>query len=202
MRGRRQSSAFPGPSERTSTMGSHAASSVIDKRQTRPRDESATEFLRDFPALVALSRLAVPILAVDDKGVIEFANDAFAQMVGYSRDELVTMTAQSLVACIRAPGAKVVSVLREHATTPSSHPSLYRHSTAARRRLDDAGVDQRLGPDPRQREIGGCGVHRFDRDLLAHIALRRTPAWPVNGGFRYHRSRAENSQVGCAILPT
>ncbi|MGA9493966.1 MAG: PAS domain-containing protein [Mycobacterium sp.] len=98
-------------------MGSHAASSVIDKRQTRPRDESATEFLRDFPALVALSRLAVPILAVDDNGVIEFANDAFAQMVGYSRDELVTKTAQSLVACIRAPGAKVVSVLREHANT-------------------------------------------------------------------------------------
>ncbi|BBX45706.1 hypothetical protein GCM10009641_50960 [Mycobacterium cookii] len=98
-------------------MGSHTATSVIDKRQTRPRDESATDFLRDFPALVALSRLAVPILAVDDSGAIEFANEAFAAMVGHSCDELVTMTAQSLVACIQVPGAKVVSVLREHANT-------------------------------------------------------------------------------------
>ena len=69
-------------------MGSESASSVTDKRHGRPRDESAAEFLREFPALLALSRLPVPILAVDDAGEISFANEAFAAMVGYSREDL------------------------------------------------------------------------------------------------------------------
>lgn len=98
-------------------MSSQTALSVFDKRRRRPRGESATEFLRDFPALVALSRLAVPILAVDDDGAIEFANESFAVMVGHPRDELLTMTAQYLVACTPIPGTGVVSVLREHANT-------------------------------------------------------------------------------------
>lgn len=96
-------------------MTSQTASTIIDKRQRRPRGESATEFLRDFPALVALSRLAVPILAVDDKGAIEFANEAFAAMVGYSSEELVTMTAQSLAPCVPALGSGVVAALRAYA---------------------------------------------------------------------------------------
>ncbi|MGA8330561.1 MAG: PAS domain-containing protein [Mycobacterium sp.] len=96
-------------------MGSQTAAPITDKRKRRPRDESATEFLRDFPALVALSRLAVPILAVDNKGSIEFANEAFAAMVGHSREELVRMTAQTLAPCIPAPCSGVVAALRAYA---------------------------------------------------------------------------------------
>src|SRR3984885_15884198 len=98
-------------------MGSQSALSVTDKRRGRPRDESATEFLRGFPALLALSRLPVPILAVDDAGEIAFANEAFAAMVGHSREELVSMTAQSLVVCFTPPDTGVVAVLREHANS-------------------------------------------------------------------------------------
>ena len=98
-------------------MGAQPAVSVTDKRRGRPRDESATEFLRDFPALLALSRLPVPILAVDDSGVIAFANQAFAAMVGHSREDLTSMTAQSLVICIEEPASGVVAILREHANT-------------------------------------------------------------------------------------
>jgi PAS domain S-box-containing protein len=98
-------------------MGSQSVSDVSDKRRGRPRDESATEFLRDFPALLALSRLPVPILAVDDAGEIAFANDAFAAMVGYSREQLATMTAQSLALCIAPADSGVVAVLREHANS-------------------------------------------------------------------------------------
>jgi PAS domain S-box-containing protein len=98
-------------------MGSQSALSVTDKRRGRPRDESATEFLRDFPALLALGRLPVPILAVDDAGEISFANEAFAAMVGYSREDLATMTAQSLVLCIARADSGVVAVLREHANS-------------------------------------------------------------------------------------
>ena len=98
-------------------MGSQSVSPVSDKRRGRPRDESATEFLRDFPALLALGRLPVPILAVDDAGEISFANDAFAAMVGHSREDLATMTAQSLVVCIAPADSGVVAVLREHANS-------------------------------------------------------------------------------------
>ena len=98
-------------------MGSQSALSVTDKRRGRPRDESATEFLRDFPALLALGRLPVPILAVDDAGEISFANEAFAAMVGYSREDLATMTSQSLVVCIAPTDSGVVAVLREHANS-------------------------------------------------------------------------------------
>jgi PAS domain S-box-containing protein len=98
-------------------MSSPLVSSAAEKRRGRPRDESATEFLRGFPALLALSRLPVPILAVDDAGEIAFANEAFAAMVGHSREELVSMTAQSLVVCFKSPDTGVVAVLREHANS-------------------------------------------------------------------------------------
>jgi PAS domain S-box-containing protein len=98
-------------------MASQSLPDVDDKRHGRPRDESATEFLRDFPALLALSRLPVPILAVDDGGEIAFANEAFAAMIGYSREDLATMTAQSMVACISTTDSGVVAVLRERANS-------------------------------------------------------------------------------------
>jgi PAS domain S-box-containing protein len=98
-------------------MGLQSASLAADQRQGRPRGESATEFLRDFPALLALSRLPVPILAVDDSGSIEFANEAFTTMVGYSRDELFSMNTQSLVDCFIAPDGGTVAALRNYANT-------------------------------------------------------------------------------------
>jgi PAS domain S-box-containing protein len=98
-------------------MSSLAESVLTEQRQGRPRGESATEFLRDFPALLALSRLPVPILAVGDGGEIEFANAAFAAMVGHSRQDLLSMTAQSLVDRLIPSNSGVVAALREHANT-------------------------------------------------------------------------------------
>jgi PAS domain S-box-containing protein len=98
-------------------MSSRSASVLTDQRRGRPRGESAAEFLRDFPALLALSRLPVPILAVDDSGVIEFANEAFVAMVGYHRQDLLEMTAQSLVDCFIPHEHGVVAMLREHANS-------------------------------------------------------------------------------------
>lgn len=154
-------------------MGSQSASSVVDKRRRRPRDESATEFLRDFPALLALSRLAVPILAVDDTGEIEFANEAFAAMVGYSPPS-------SGVDDRAIPGGLY------HALGLRGGRSLARarrlgHPTATRGWLDHACADQRLGVDPRKGEVGRRRVHRFDRDCLAHITGRRVVARLASG---------------------
>jgi PAS domain S-box-containing protein len=96
-------------------MSTDSAIPVNEERRGRPQDESATEFLRGFPALLALSRLPVPILAVNGTGEIAFANEAFAAMVGYPRDDLTTMSAHSLVACVAPTDTDVVAVLREHA---------------------------------------------------------------------------------------
>jgi PAS domain S-box-containing protein len=98
-------------------MSSQAGRLDVDERRRHPRGESATEFLRDFPALLALSRLPVPILAVDDVGEIVFANEAFTEMIGHSRQALVSMTVQSLVDLIPPPESGVVSALREHANS-------------------------------------------------------------------------------------
>jgi PAS domain S-box-containing protein len=98
-------------------MRSQSASELVDQRQDRPRGESAIEFLRDFPALLALSRLPVPILAVDDSGVIEFANEAFAAMVGHDRHDVLVMTAQSLVDCLPPLERGFVAMLRQRANS-------------------------------------------------------------------------------------
>jgi PAS domain S-box-containing protein len=98
-------------------MSSLTAAVMTEQRQGRPRGESATDFLRDFPALVALSRLPVPILAIDDSGTIEFANEAFAAMVGHASQDLLTMTAQSLVESFTQSDLGVVAMLREHANS-------------------------------------------------------------------------------------
>jgi PAS domain S-box-containing protein len=96
-------------------MSSQSASVLPDQRQGRPRGESVVEFLRDVPVLLALSRLPVPILAVDDSGAIEFANEAFAAMLGYDRQDLLAMNAQSLVHGLTPLECGVVAMLREHA---------------------------------------------------------------------------------------
>jgi PAS domain-containing protein len=86
-------------------------------------DSPTPRWARDFPALLALTRLPVPILAVDDAGEIVFANEAFAAMLGYSRPALVSMTVQSLIACIPPPNSDVVSALREYANSVMRLPT-------------------------------------------------------------------------------
>ena len=98
-------------------MSSQSASALTDQDHARSRGESATEVLRDFSALLALSRLPVPILAVDDSGAIEFANEAFATMVGYDRQDLLAMTAQSLVDCAASLERGIVAMLRGRANS-------------------------------------------------------------------------------------
>ena len=48
--------------------------------------------LRRMPALIMLERLAAPALAVDRAGTVLFANGSFCDMMGYSPDELYSMS--------------------------------------------------------------------------------------------------------------
>jgi PAS domain S-box-containing protein len=62
----------------------------IERRCQRPPDQSPFDELRRMPALVMLERLPAPALAVDRAGNVLFANRSFCDMVGYSRDELLS----------------------------------------------------------------------------------------------------------------
>ncbi|BBZ41246.1 PAS domain S-box protein [Mycobacterium conspicuum] len=47
--------------------------------------------LKQLPALVVLERIPVPVLAIGRDGSILFTNTAFAQMVGFEPDEVLTL---------------------------------------------------------------------------------------------------------------
>ncbi len=47
--------------------------------------------LKQLPALVVLERIPVPVLAIGHDGSILFTNTAFAEMVGYEPDEVLSL---------------------------------------------------------------------------------------------------------------
>jgi PAS domain S-box-containing protein len=60
----------------------------IERRHNGTSDESPMDILTRLPAVVVLERIPIPTLAMVQDGIILFANTAFAEMVGYPRDEL------------------------------------------------------------------------------------------------------------------
>jgi PAS domain S-box-containing protein len=71
----------------------------IERRRPTPPDQLPIETLQQMPALVVLEQLPEPALAVDRNGAIFFANGAFCDMVGYSSDELLSMTFEEIFHC-------------------------------------------------------------------------------------------------------
>jgi PAS domain S-box-containing protein len=87
---------------------------VVDRRQSRPSDESPLTTLARLPALRVLSELPVPVLAVTRDGEIVFANNAFATMLGYDETAVLSLSFQDIFeTAVQAESA--VSVIHEHA---------------------------------------------------------------------------------------
>ncbi|ORA79443.1 histidine kinase [Mycobacterium malmoense] len=63
----------------------------MDRRRNQQYSQSPTMTLKQLPALVALERIPVPVLAIGDDGSILFTNTAFAEMLGYEPDEVLTL---------------------------------------------------------------------------------------------------------------
>ena len=61
----------------------------IERRRNGTSDDSPMDILTRMPVVVVLERMPIPTLAMAPGGIILFANTAFAEMVGYSRDQLV-----------------------------------------------------------------------------------------------------------------
>ncbi|ORA74696.1 histidine kinase [Mycobacterium heidelbergense] len=63
----------------------------MDRRRNRQDSQSPMTTLQQLPALVALERIPVPVLAIGHDGSILFTNTAFADMVGYEPDEVLSL---------------------------------------------------------------------------------------------------------------
>jgi PAS domain S-box-containing protein len=70
--------------------------------------------LKEMPALVVLERFPVPVLAIGEDGVILFANTAFGEMLGYSREAVLALKFDEIFKTLPADRS-AVSVVRAHA---------------------------------------------------------------------------------------
>jgi PAS domain S-box-containing protein len=90
---------------------------LLDRRRPRPPGESTAGFLSESMALIVFRRQSIPVLAVDDNGVIVFVNDAFAAMIGHRRAALLSVRLGSLLHSGTLPEFGVVAVLRARANS-------------------------------------------------------------------------------------
>lgn len=66
--------------------------------------------LKQMPALVVLQRIPDPTLAIGQDGTILFANPAFARMLGYTVEELLSLKFHQVFRALTADGSAVAAV--------------------------------------------------------------------------------------------
>jgi PAS domain S-box-containing protein len=86
----------------------------MDRRRNGLAGESPMTTLTQLPALVALERIPVPVLAVEQDGTVLYGNGAFASMLGYSREDVLSLKFNDIFPSMDV-GESAVSVLRAHA---------------------------------------------------------------------------------------
>lgn len=78
-------------------------------RQLSPR-----AMLEQLPAFVVLEGMVTPILGVEHDGTVVFANEAFANMLGHTRESVMSLTMQQIFLA-RTTGLSAIAVLKAHA---------------------------------------------------------------------------------------
>jgi PAS domain S-box-containing protein len=86
----------------------------VERRRDERDIETPMALLKDLPALVVLERFPVPVLAIAEDGAILFANNAFAEMLGYPADTVTTLKFRQIFHTLPADES-AVSVVRAHA---------------------------------------------------------------------------------------
>jgi PAS domain S-box-containing protein len=86
----------------------------VDRRRRNQIAQLTEAALDQLSARLVLERIPVPSLAIARDGRIIFANQAFAEMVGYSTDQLLTMAFFELFRAM-SPDESAVSVMRKYA---------------------------------------------------------------------------------------
>ena len=86
----------------------------VERRRDGQDDQSPLTRLKELPALVVLERFPVPVLAIAEDGTILFANEAFADMLGYSAEAVKELKFREIFHTLPAEES-AVSVVRAHA---------------------------------------------------------------------------------------
>src|ERR1700752_1944498 len=63
----------------------------VERRRNHQHDQSPITTLMQMPGLIVLERSSVPVLVIAHDGTILFTNTAFAEMVGYEPDEVLSL---------------------------------------------------------------------------------------------------------------
>lgn len=86
----------------------------VERRRSREQRRSPKALLKQLPALAVLYRIPVPVLAVANDGTILFTNTAFAQLVGFDPDDVLSLRFDQILH--RAPASESpLSIVRAHA---------------------------------------------------------------------------------------
>lgn len=85
----------------------------MERRRDEKAKQSPMAVLKEMPALVVLERFPVPVLAISEDGTILFANGAFAEMLGYSAEEVLSQKFHQIFHAMPADES-AVSVVRQH----------------------------------------------------------------------------------------
>jgi PAS domain S-box-containing protein len=86
----------------------------MERRRNDKAKLEPMEVLRGLPALVVLERFPVPVLAIAEDGAILFANGAFADMLGYTAEEVLALKYHQIFRAMPADDS-AVKVVRQHA---------------------------------------------------------------------------------------
>ncbi|WP_077101774.1 PAS domain S-box protein [Mycobacterium terramassiliense] len=70
---------------------------MSESRRSRRASDSPTVKPRQRPALSVLERIPVPAIALADDGAVLFANAAFAEILGCSRDAVTAMSYEEIL---------------------------------------------------------------------------------------------------------
>lgn len=113
----------------------------MERRRNSHSGQPSLDTLKQLPALVVLERVPVPVLAVAHDGSILFANTAFAEMIGSSTAEVLSMkfhqvfysasADESVLSVVDAPANRVVELAHEDGSVVRA---LMSRSAAARGR--------------------------------------------------------------------
>ncbi len=88
----------------------------VERRGNHRDDQSPVDTLKELPALVALDRMPVPVLAIGHDGSLLFTNSAFAEMVGRDTEEVLSLRFHQTF--LHAPASKCpLSVVDDLANT-------------------------------------------------------------------------------------
>jgi PAS domain-containing protein len=160
------------------------------------------DVLRELPALVVLERFPVPVLATGEDGAILFANSAFADMLGYTAEQVLVLKFHQIFHAMPADES-AVNVLRQHADLVVELVHQDGSIKRARKQVG-LGAGRRSGgagglPGPDRAAVvggtlGGTMAHRFPGEELTEVRERALGG--ESGKQQRPRSRDAIHQIG------